>query len=251
MRKDELIWFEFAEPAAQGNSPAIAFLLWRKEMLLFLRRIEGDEMDWGLCWMGGLWAAAQPMAPPKEANQPKPIHQFFFNERKKRERNEDNWTWAAVDQWNWAMERIQLAEWSGAPSGFIRAVSEWINSNQLLARTAPQLMELMNGGRSLLLFSLSWAAVSSLFHKEKDKPFPTILHFFESTKKEMKSCGMRWNEFLCCCLLLFEFVGYGLRPSCSGRSPIQLIPSISFSSASPLFIHWREEEFVCLSLINQ
>jgi len=43
----------------------------------------------------------------------------------------------------------------------------------------------------LLLFVFGWAAVSYLHSIKKDKPFPTILLFFESTKKEKKSCGMR------------------------------------------------------------
>ena len=32
--------------------------------------VEGDEMDWGLCWMGGLWPACRQWLRPKKQTNP-------------------------------------------------------------------------------------------------------------------------------------------------------------------------------------
>ena len=45
---------------------------------------------WLMSWMGGLWAAQQPMAPPKKANINKQHQQIQSNKKKERERNEIN-----------------------------------------------------------------------------------------------------------------------------------------------------------------
>ena len=65
----------------------------------------------GVVLNGWVMGAAAPMAPPKEANQPKPIHQFLFNKAKEREWSQWTERQAAIHLWikrQWS----KLTKWS-------------------------------------------------------------------------------------------------------------------------------------------
>ena len=65
-------WMLTADGAAMESiNEWINFSLWMK--LIgdpAAGAIEGDEMDWGLCWMGGLWALQRQWLRPKKQTNP-------------------------------------------------------------------------------------------------------------------------------------------------------------------------------------
>jgi len=118
MGKEELIWFEFAEPAAQGNV--------LNEMKTFPRSVELDEVSCVVLSLGGLRAARRHWLRRKEDKQQQqltiPIQPIKQNEwtllRRQQSMKKRNLFIFWVDA---AEERRSKV--NGAPSG--SAASEW------------------------------------------------------------------------------------------------------------------------------
>ena len=155
MRKDELIWFEFAEPAAQGNSPAIALAASRERNAAV--PAEG-LMDEGLFLSLALWVGYGRCSANGSAQRSKQRQeeQPGIQSNKKKERE---WTLLRRQQ---PTKRIGVgaaeerrSKVNGAPSSS-RCAASPTNSIQLFflpLKREEKWMNLMVGGLALLLFN--------------------------------------------------------------------------------------------------
>ena len=138
-----------------------------------------DELvlvDWA---MGGLWAAAQPMAPPKEANINKQHQQIQSNKTKEREWNDpanlselsDEFMNQSTWRIGWGMERR-------------RKENQWNWFGQRNASGGKQINEELN------LFDWSWLWALP----RQGKPIKLFLFFIQQSKttKKLVDCG--WIE---------------------------------------------------------